>query len=280
MVRKKRIKVRKSGGRLENFDIGKLKSSLLRSGADPAVLDDLVDEVIEGLGRETTTREIYRFAHARLRKIDRACGMRYTLKQSLFRLGPTGYPFERYVADIFKEYGYRTEVGATLRGRCVSHEIDVLAVNDDEAIVMECKYHNSKGTTTDVKTALYIQSRVLDLEPTVRSAYPGREYSGRIVTNTRGTVDAVDYCRCAGLGILSWRYPEGRSLEKMIEKRKLYPVTIVAGIQAGLVEKLISKKILLLRDLLTMDVGTIQSFLGLSHQRARRLRERAEALCG
>lgn len=280
MVRKKGIKVRKSGGRLEHFDVGKLRSSLLRSGADPAMLDDLVDDVIEGLGRETTTREIYRFAHARLRKMDRACGMRYTLKQSLFRLGPTGYPFERYVADIFKEYGYRTEVGTTLRGRCVSHEIDVLAVSDDEVIVMECKYHNSKGTTTDVKTALYVQSRVLDLEPTVRSAHPGRNYSGRIVTNTRGTADAVDYCRCAGLDILSWRYPEGRSLEKMIEERKLYPVTIVAGIQAGLVKKLISKEILLLRDLLTMDAGTIQSLLGLSPQRARRLREKAEALCG
>lgn len=280
MGRKKRLKVRKSGGRLEHFDVRKLRSSLLRAGADPAVLDDLVDDVIEGLSGETTAKEIYRRAHARLRKMDRACGMRYTLKQSLFRLGPTGYPFERYVADIFREYGYRTKVGVTLRGRCVSHEIDVIAFNKEEVIVMECKYHNSKGTTTDVKTALYVRSRVLDLEPTVSSAYPGREYSGRIVTNTRCTTDAVDYCGCAGLDILSWRHPEGKGLEKMIEERKLYPVTIVAGIQAGLTDKLISEEILLLRDLLSMDIGRIRSLLGLSSQRARRLRERAEALCG
>ena len=235
---------------------------------------------MERVRPETTSKEIYRLAHARLRKASRACGLRYTLKQALFRLGPTGYPFERYVADIYRDYGYRTEVGTTLKGRCVSHEIDVLAVNDKEVTVMECKYHNAKGTTTDIKVALYVDSRVRDLEPTMIAAYPGRKYFGRLVTNTRCTADAVEYCRCRNLDVLSWSYPRKRSLEEMIEKRKLYPVTIVAGIRAGLVQRLIEEGILPLRELLAIDQRRLQSLLDLSPRKARLLKDKAEALCG
>ena len=167
-------------------------------------------------GPKTTTREIYRLAHARLKRRDDTCGMRYTLKRSLFRLGPTGYPFERYIADIFEDYGYRTKVGVTLRGKCVSHEVDVLAVNSAEVIAMECKYHNSRGSTTDVKIALYVHSRTVDLEPTLTARYRGRTFRGRLVTNTRCTADALKFARCAGLDVLSWRYPEGGGLEEMI----------------------------------------------------------------
>jgi hypothetical protein len=280
MGRKRKIRVRKRSGGSEDFRIDKFRSSLLRSGADPGVVDIVLDEVIDQIGPRTTSREIYRLAHARLKKKNDACGMRYTLKRALFRLGPTGYPFEKYIADIYEEYGYRTKVGVTIEGKCVSHEVDVLAVNDSEVIAMECKYHNTRGTTTDVKVALYFHSRARDLKPTLTATYGGRKFSGRLVTNTRCTADALDYARCAGLSVLSWRYPEGSGLEKMIESRRLYPVTMIYGIQAGLVKKLIEADILLLRELLTLDPRILQSRLGLAPAKVRTLKEKAKRLCG
>lgn len=279
MGRKRRIRVRKAAGTVEDFNAGKFQASLLRSGADPETIDMLVREVMDQVGPETTTREIYRLAHSLLRKQDRTCSMRYSLKKALFRLGPTGYPFERYIGDLFRNYGYKTDVGVTLEGRCVSHEVDVLAVNDGEVAVMECKYHNDKGTTTDVKTALYVRSRVLDLKPTLTGLHRGKRFSGWLVTNTRCTSEALDYSRCAGLKILSWKHPVGRGLEEMIEGRKLYPVTIIHGIQAGLVEKMIQERILLLKDLLSLGTDTLRRRLDLSPDRARTLKRRAEALC-
>jgi hypothetical protein len=280
MSRKRRIRVSKRGGGTENFRVDKFRSSLLRSGADPGTVDIVLDEVLEQVGPRTTTAEIYRLAHARLKRKDDACGMRYTLKRALFRLGPTGYPFEKYIADIFEEYGYRTKVGVTLKGKCVSHEVDVLAVNDSEVIAMECKYHNSRGTTSDIKVALYVHSRALDLEPILTSSYRGKKFSGRLVTNTRCTADALEYARCAGLNVLSWRYPEGRGLEAMIENRRLYPVTVIYGMQAGLVQKLIGADILLLRDVVALDSRTLQSRLGLAPAKVRALKKRAQDLCG
>ncbi len=280
MSRQRRIRVRKRGGGTEDFRVDKFRSSLLRSGADPGVVDIVLDHVMEQVGPRTTTQEIYRLAHARLKRKDDACGMRYTLKRALFRLGPTGYPFEKYIADIFEEYGYRTKVGITLEGKCVSHEVDVLAVSDSEVIAMECKYHNARGTTTDVKVALYVHSRVLDLEPTLTATYRGRKFSGRLVTNTRCTADALDYARCAGLDVLSWRHPEGNGLEEMIESRRLYPVTMIYGMKAGLVQKLIEANILLLRDLLALDSKILQSRFGLAPAKVRTLKKKAQVLCG
>jgi hypothetical protein len=55
---------------------------------------------------------------------------------------------------------------------------------------------------------------------------------------------------------------------------------MVYGIQAGLVEKLIKERILLLKDLLSMDIGTLRRRLDLSPRRAKALKARADALCG
>jgi hypothetical protein len=277
--RRRRIRVSKANGRVEDFDPGKLRRSLRRAGAKPEAADLLIDEILEEVKGDTSTRQIYRMAHSRLRKRSRSCGLRYTLKKALFRLGPTGYPFEQYVGDILENYGYKTQVGVTLQGKCVSHEVDILAVSERETAVMECKYHNRKGATTDVKVALYVHSRVRDLESAVTGQHRGKKYSGWVVTNTRCTADALDYARCSGLKVLSWRHPEGRGLETMIEEKKLYPVTMVYGIQAGLVEKMIGQRILLLKDLLAMDIGTIQRRLDLNPQKARSLKAKAEDLC-
>ena len=157
--------------------------------------------------------------------------------------------------------------------------MDVLAVSEKEILVMVCKYHNSKGTTTDVKIALYVQSRVLDLQPALTALHPGKEFSGWLVTNTRCTLDAIDYASCSGLNVLSWKYPAGRSLEEMIEKRKLYPVTILYGLKAGLVKNLIQHEILLLRDILSFDNSVLQSWLKIGPEKVRTLKERAKILC-
>lgn len=280
MTRRRKIKVRKASGKTENFNVRKLRTSLLRTGADARAVESVITEVLDTIDESTTTKDIYRTARSRLGRRSRTCSLRYTLKNALFRLGPTGYPFEHYVADIFRNYGYRTWTGQIMRGTCVSHEVDVLAVSDSKSRVMECKYHNTKGTTTDVKVALYIQSRVEDLKGPVDRKYPGRAYGGLLVTNTRLTSDALAYAECCGLGVLSWRYPENRGLEKMIEEKKLYPVTIIQGIQAGIVRKLIGERILLLKDLLTIDPRLLQRRLGITAGQARSLKDRAEALCG
>ena len=70
---------------------------------------------------------------------------------------------EKYIAKIFQAWGYETLTDQTILGNCVSHEIDIIAWNNEKLIMVEAKFHNELGTKSDVKIALYIKARFEDL---------------------------------------------------------------------------------------------------------------------
>ncbi len=273
------IKVTKASGMVEDLKPEKLMASLQRSGANKEATEEIIERLLHEIEPYTSTSKIYRLARKYLKQYNHASSLRYSLKKALFRLGPTGYPFEKYFGEILKNYGYDIKVGETVNGRCVTHEVDVLAVKDSEVSAIECKYHNATGRTTDVKVAMYVHSRFRDLEPVFRSKYKGKKFSGWLVTNTRCTSDAIEYATCSGFKVLGWRHPENGSLQKMIEDKLLYPVTIITGIKKGLINNLINKDIILLKDLSEMKAEDIQSLLSLPKNKAISLKKQADDLC-
>jgi len=273
------IKITKASGVIEDIKPEKLRASLIRSGADDLQADEIIDRVLHEIDPYTSTRKIYRLAQKYLKKINHPSGLRYSLKRALFRLGPSGYPFEKYYGALLNNFGYETETGRFVQGRCVKHEVDVFAVSDNEISLVECKYHNRQGIAVDVKIAMYIHSRFRDLAPAMATLYPDKKFSGWLVTNTRFTTDAIQYAECNGLKLKSWGYPDSDSLEHMIEDRRLYPVTIISGIRSGLVKKLIHEDIILLKDLVEMSPAEISKLLSLTDRKAHALKKQAEELC-
>lgn len=273
------IKVKKASGAVEDINVGKLLASLVRSGADRDQAVEIIDLMLEEMPPIISTKKIYRLAKKYLRKINHATGLRYSLKKAIFRLGPSGYPFEKYFGAVLTNYGYEVRTGIILEGRCVEHEVDVYAVKKDEVSLVECKYRNTPGGTTDVKTAMYVHSRFHDLWPTIRSLHPEKNIKGWLVTNTRCTTSAVKYAKCTGLNIRSWSYPDEYSLQKMIEDKRLYPVTIISGIRSGLISTLIKQDIILLKDLVEMKESDIKKMLSLPHKKAASLKKQADELC-
>ncbi len=274
-----KIKITKASGITEPLNSNKLRDSLLRSGADPDQAKEIIESIISEIDPYTHTKKIYRLARKYLRKINHASGLRYSLKRAIFRLGPSGYPFEKYIGELFRHYGHEVENNVFLEGKCVKHEVDVLAINKREVSFIECKYHNSSGNLTDVKVALYVHSRFQDLRASMKSRYPGKSLKGLLVTNTRCSKDAVQYAECAGLNIISWSYPENKSLQKLIEDKQLYPVTIISGVKSGLVKTLFDHNIVLLKDLAGMDVERIRTMLSLDKKKAAALKKQADELC-
>jgi hypothetical protein len=274
-----RIKVTKASGIVEDLNIHKLQSSLKRSGADSEQVEEIIERILLEIEPYTSTKKIYRLAKRYLKKLNHASGMRYSLKRALFRLGPSGYAFEQYYGNVLQQYGYDVKTGVILKGRCVKHEVDVFATNEKEVVFAECKYRNTAGGTIDVKIAMYVHSRILDLKPDLKSSYPGKRVRGCLVTNTRFTSDALDYAKCTGIEVKSWGYPDHASLEKMIEEKRLYPVTIISGIKSGLVGRLIKQNIVLLKDLTEMEMKDISKILSLSEKKAVALKEQANELC-
>ncbi len=275
----KDIKITKASGRIEDLNTDKLRESLMRSGADRDAAEEVISRILFEIEPYMTTRRIYRLAKRYLKQFNRASELRYSLKKALLKLGPSGYPFERYYGDILKHHGYTTETGIIIEGRCVKHEVDVFAKKDNEISTVECKYHNRPGLATDIKVAMYVYARFRDLGHAFKLQDPDKVFKGWLVTNTRFTLDAIQYAKCMGFFLRSWGYPEHDSLEKMIEDRKLYPVTVLSGMKSGLARKLIQKDIILLKDLVSIDVKDVRKMLSLPENKASLLKERARELC-
>jgi Holliday junction resolvase len=273
------IKVKKASGITEDFNPDKLLGSLIRSGADRDQAGEVISLMIPEIQPYTSTKKIFRLARKYLRQFNRSTVLRYSLKKSLLRLGPSGYPFEKYVGELLKNYGYSVNTGVIMEGRCIKHEVDVFAFNNNEIRLMECKYRNRVENAPDVKVAMYFHSRFRDLHSGMKTQYPGKSFSGWLVTNTRFTEDAIKYADCSGLKLISWRHPVKGSLEQIIEEKKLYPVTVLSGLTSGQTRQLFEQKVILMKDLAKMAPGDIKRLLSVSDRRALALKEQADKLC-
>ncbi|TVQ73303.1 MAG: ATPase [Balneolaceae bacterium] len=276
-MNRQRVRITKASGEKVPFSEEKLRNSLERSGATESQIDFVVDEVHDLLYEGIPTGKIYRKAYDMLRKRSRSKAARYKLKKAIMELGPSGYPFEHFVGAILEHQGFRTEVGVVVEGRCVSHEIDVLAEKNSKLILVECKFHNRPGVKCDVKVPLYIHSRFRDVEMSRNSnSKHFTDYEGWIVTNTRFTDDAISYGTCSGLVMLGWDYPGKSSLKNRIGLAGLHPVTCLSSLNRKEKEFLLEKGVVLCRTV-PDETGLLRE-LGLSEARIAKVERECDEL--
>lgn len=219
------IYVIKADGTRELFDKAKLEHSLKKAGASSKAAEDIIKHIDIHAGEDITTHEIYKHAFDLLHKEDRPIAFKYSLKRAIMDLGPSGFPFEDFVAEIFKQKGYQAITGQIVKGFCVEHEIDVVAWNKEKLIMVEAKFHNELGVKSDLKVALYVKARFEDLSK-VEFDYDGKRKldEGWLVTNTKFSSTAIEYGSCqGGLRMIGWNYPPKGNLHDMIIEAKLHP---------------------------------------------------------
>ena len=244
-----KILIRKAGGDLEPFDPGKLIQSLQKAGAKEPDILKIVAEV-EGKIREgMTTQDIYKYAFALLRKLARPVAARYSLKRAVMDLGPSGCPFEDFVAEIFRAKGYTAKTRQQVKGACVTHEVDLFAENKDRLIIGEAKFHNQLGTKSDLKVALYVGARIEDIRKKTAATGDRRTVEGWLITNTKFTRSAVDYANCVNLNLISWSYPRYGNLHDLIQETQVHPLTALTSLTRLEKNTLMEKGVVLCRSI-------------------------------
>jgi hypothetical protein len=273
--------VAKADGTLEAFKPAKLLQSLRRAGASDADAARIAQEIEGQLYRGITTQEIYSHAFARLRRLPaeagrhRGAAARYSLKRAVLQFGPSGFPFESYIAELLRVEGYTAQTDQIVKGSCVEHEVDVVAHKDGKTVYVEAKFHNSLGLRSDLKTALYVEARMEDL----KRARPGEEaaMSGLLVTNTKFSEQAIAYAQCRSLALLSWDYPHGETLHERIDRAGLYPVTALTTLSKHEKTALLSQRFVLCTALPKQPEVLTQ--VGVSGKKAGLVLEEVGALC-
>jgi len=270
--------ITKYNGERELFDPQKLKSSLFKIGTTPEVADLVMKEVGKNVKDGTTTKEIYRQAFSLLKKHERPVAIRYSLKKAVADFGPTGFPFEKFVAEIFKAQGFSVDTDRIIKGHCVEHEIDVLAWNEQKLILTEAKFHTDFSMKSDLKIALYIKARFDDLANT-KIMIGGKERTmteGWLVTNTKFSQTAIDYGQCQNLNMVGWNYPFGNNLHNMIEKAELIPLTALTTINTAEKNMFLARGIVLSKSLL--DESLLKE-LGFSDTKIKNITTEVNDLC-
>jgi hypothetical protein len=270
----------KANGETEAFDPDKLRRSLERAGAESGIIENIVSIVMKELTDGTLTRDIYRRAFNLLRgKRKKPEAIRYSLRRAIAELGPSGYPFERFLGEILKRKGYDVRVGIDVKGWCAPHEIDVSAHKDGVHHLIECKFHNNHALRSDLKTALYVQARFEDLEKRYLQdkVESERFHKAWLVTNTKFTSNAIAYGSCVGMQLIGWGYPKGAGLRELVEETGVYPITVLPSLSQKKVALLLEQDIVTCADL-KANPSALES-IGLSDKHAARIRNELDMTC-
>ena len=273
------MKIIKASGEKETYSRQKLCNSLKAAGAEKALVDRVCRVVEQKIRPGMATQEIYEKTRKELAKENTGLAAKYSLKQGIMQLGPSGFLFEQYIAAILGEYGYATKTNQMMRGESgVFHEIDIVASTTDTHYILEAKYHNNKGIKTDVKVVMYIFARLLDIEA-YQKTREKEKHQAWLVTNTRFTSSAVRYGKHKNIKLMGWKYPKKESLEKLIEAKTLYPITVLPSINKYAIEQFAKKDMYFAKDLVTLTAKQFQRLFGIHQKAAANIQREATALC-
>jgi hypothetical protein len=273
------MKIIKHSGDIVDFDPEKLKKSLAKSGASNIVVEDILKTIAKEIYEGISTKQIYKRAFSLLKKEANSHAARYNLRAGLQLLGPAGFFFEKYIARLFTVEGYLTVTNLVLQGKCVSHEIDVLAKKDNAIVMVECKFHSRREAASDVKVPLYVFSRFNDLKEKQHVIFSLKDTVSKcwIATNNRFTSDAIDFAKCSGLNLLSWDYPKNNNLKTKSDIECLYPVTCLTTLSIAEKDKLLVLDIILAKELIN-NSDPLEK-IGLSSKRIKNVLKEVRELC-
>ncbi|MBC7982187.1 ATPase, partial [Candidatus Parcubacteria bacterium] len=262
------MQIRKANGTIEEFDEKKLIKAISQTGAKIDVAYEICQYVKDKCHQSykdepIRTDYIYRLAFKHLKNVSKASALKFSLKRSMLEIGPSGFPFEKFLAEIWKREGYSAITGQMVYGGCVSHEVDVIAWKEDELVMVEAKFHSDAGSRTDLKNALYVKARYDDIDQNefaigsfdakatqgLPEKMAKKLTEGWLITNTYFSDTAITYANCNNLKLMSFDYPDGGALQDKIIEYSLYPITCLTTINHEEKNKLIQKDIILCQTL-------------------------------
>ncbi|MFH2020582.1 MAG: ATP cone domain-containing protein [archaeon] len=257
------VMIKKNDGTLAEFDIGKVKQTLERLDTNSKVVNDALKAVKAKVREGMTTREIYNIVFNILKKEQHVVASKYSLKNAIVDLGPKGFNFEDFTCRILQEKGYDTEIRQLLNGEVITHETDVIATKKTTAntgtpyvcMAVECKFHSQPWTYCPIQTALYVYARFLDIQEGYELGREKRKVTTMMIaTNTRFSSEVIRYAQSKDILLISWDYPKGQGIKDIVDKKGLYPITVLTTLSKHEKTMLMKKGILLVKDINEKDV--------------------------
>jgi Holliday junction resolvase-like predicted endonuclease len=273
------IYVTKADGSKQPFDKQKIINTCLRLQATPEQAQSIADKIEAKAYDGIPTKKILQMIFQYMKKYRPAIGYQIDLRQAIAMLRSKP-DFEIFVSKLFEAIGYEVETNLIIQGKCIEHEIDVVARKGNEIILVEVKHHVNHHTYSGLDVFLQLNSTLEDLREGYKAGKNKFRFTKAIlICNTKVSEHAKRYALCKGLEFIAWKFPLERGLERIIEENKLYPITFLREIERGEAYKLADAKIVTIKQLLD-DAEKIARNTGISKNRILKLQQDAKLVLG
>ena len=270
--------VTKADGTKQKFLKKKIIRTCIRMGAPEDIARKIADKIEERAYDGIPTKEILNLIFHYLGEYDTRFIHRRNLRKSLSLLRPKP-DFERFVRLIFKELGYDVLPNQIVKGKCVEYEIDGILIRNGRKFLLEVKHHLNPHTYTGMDVCLVTFAKYLDINEGFEVKTNNLKLDGIfVVCNTKFSNHAIRYAICKGINLLGWNIPLDNSLEKVIEKKKLYPITILKDEENGFYNRLADAGILLIKQIEELPLKDLHEATGLDFNVLERLKSKAKLI--
>jgi len=208
----------KADKRRERFNKNKIINSLLKIGLEEDKALEIAQQAKEELKGKITTDEIFNFVTSKLENYNLLYAGKYNLRRAIMNLGPTGYPFEKYIAKVLNTYNFTTKTNQSFKWKMLFFmKLMFWRIKIMIFILLSVNTTILVGVNLNIKVPLYIHSRFLDLKANLKEKNK-YHYQMWLITNTKFTTEALKYGECMKIKMIGWLYPKNNSLEKLLKE--------------------------------------------------------------
>lgn len=264
--------VTKADGSKQPFERNKIVRTCLRMKTAENAADEIADKIEKRIYEGIATKQILKMIFYYIAEYRPELRHQIDLREAVCLLRPKP-DFEQFVGLLLKAEGYDVKMNRILAGRCIEHEIDAIAAKDNETLYVEVKHHYQPHSYTGVGVFLEAQATLEDLNDGNNNFT-----KAMVVTNTKLSEHATTYARCKNIDGIGWKHPEEKGLEVMIEDNKLYPVTLIKGLDSTLLARLGDNGIILVEQLLKYDVKKLNRLTKISKSKIKEILRKANEI--
>ena len=247
-------------------------------GASQETAEAIADEIESKLYNGISTRRILQMIYSRLKKHKPVMKLQIDLRRSLSLLR-SAPDFERFIQLLLREHGYEVTPNQIIRGRCVEHEVDAVARKNGRTCIVEVKHHYRYHTPTSLDVSRISRAVYEDLTEGHELGLNSLKVDyAMIVCNTKLSDHAKRYADCRGIRHLGWNTPKNLDLQTMILQKKLYPVTLLKGLNTEIRNNLAVNGVLLLKQLAYKNLAELRRQTGMSNEKLGSLIDNARAI--
>lgn len=272
------LSVTKADGTKQTFRRRKIVRTCIRLGARKEIAMRIGDKVESKVYDGMPTSEILKMIFDYLEEYQPAIRHQIDLRMAIALLRPKP-DFERFIQIMLEEQGYKLMPNQIVRGRCVEHEIDAVARKGDDTYLVEIKHHRSYHTYTGLDVCRIAVATSEDIaEGHALGLNPIKFNKIMVVCNTKFSQHAKQYAKCKGIEHIGWKTPPGHGLDRVIDEKRLYPITLLKDLSQEIRERLADNEVLLLKQLTRRGVQDLAEKTRIPKDQLEDLRKRAKMI--